>query len=265
MSMWYDQLTIKNISAIINLNVCRAYYFYWINEAMPMSEITEEQFNELPEFLADKYIKDEDGGYSHSGFLKVKSTANELDSKLKATSTEFEGFKSAEQERIESAKKEAFDAAYAQALKENDRETLDKLHAEQLEDTKRRAKKEAYQEKEKEFTAKQSENEADKLSTSIALEIGANAKKAEVLSRFIRDRIKPDLETGKQVILDAEGRASTLTAKELASELLNDERFEGLVKTDIATTGGGNVGGNNSSRATNTPEKKDRATILFTK
>ena len=48
-----------------------------------MADYTKEQFEELPDFAKEDLIE-VDGMYKNAGFVKVKNTANDLDSQLKA-------------------------------------------------------------------------------------------------------------------------------------------------------------------------------------
>ncbi len=209
-------------------------------------EYTKEEFETLPDNVKDKYVEDGEG-YSHGGFLKVKSTANELDNKLKTSLGDLDSYKSAEQERIDEAKKQAHDEAYAQAVKDNDRETLDKLHAEQLEDAKQRAEQRGRELQSQEFKSELANKEADNLAFKIASEIASDNDNAELLQGFIRQQISVD-EQGKQTMLNADGSASSLDVKAFTTEFAKQAKYKSLVKTSITAEGGGLANGNNGSR-----------------
>lgn len=215
-----------------------------------MSELTTEQYEELPDFAKSQYVKDGEG-YSHKGMLKVKQTANDLDNKLKDVNGKLEEFSKTENERIEAAKREAYEKAKA----ENDIEGVESRWKEKFEDLERRSgeTKKQYEERLEKLASK-SVNAVATTLASIATDIGKAA-----FIKLVKDRIKVDPETDEVTYLDDEGRATSLDEKAFIDELKKDVMFMPLIKSDIVTDGGGQANGSSGGRATKKPSEMTSA------
>lgn len=209
-----------------------------------MADLTLEQFEQLPDFLKDDYIE-QNGAYRHAGLVKVKQTADELNNKLKARDTELNDYKSAEQSRIDAAKKEAYD----QALKDGNSEEIAKRHAEQIADAEQRALERGKNEALKEFKQRQAENKADKIALRLAADIAVDEYARDMIHTAIKGQITVDAETDQEVYLSAAGSATTLTYETFKSEVIKNPRYARLIKDTPATTGGGNAQGSGSGGA----------------
>ena len=209
-----------------------------------MSELTKEQFEELPDFAKSQYIKDGEG-YSHKGMMKVKQTANDLDDKLKEVNSRFDDLSKSEKEKIETARQEAYDKAKA----ENDVEAIESRWKEKYEDLERRngETKKEYEDRIQRLADKSKSAVAADLA-DISTDIGKAAFK-----RLIKDRIQVDPETDEVTYLDEDGRATSLDKESFIAELKKDVMFMPLIKSDIVTNGGGKANGSNGGRA---PEKR---------
>ena len=207
-----------------------------------MAELTKEQYEELPEFLKTEYIEDNDG-YSHKGMMKVKQTANDLDAKLKAAGGELNDYKSAEQERIDAAKKEA----YEQALKDGNSEEIAKRHAEQLADAEQRALDRGKAEAKEEFTKEQNANKADRTALKIAGELGVDEFAKDLIYQAIKGQVTHD--AGNDIFLDDNSRATSLTYESFKESVKNNPRYARLVDDTPAANGGGKATGSNGGRA----------------
>ena len=206
-----------------------------------MAEITKEQYEELPEFMKETFIEDGEG-YSHKGFLKVKSTADGLDAKLKAAGGELSEYKSAEQERIDAAKKEAYD----QAIKDGNTEEMAKRHAEQLEDAELRALERGKNEAKAEFIEQQNKEKADKTALKISA-IGVDDYARELIYQSIKSFVTHV--DGEDVFLDESGRATSLNYEAFKESVKNNPRYARLVDDTPAAVGGGGAKGSESGRA----------------
>jgi len=221
-----------------------------------MSDLTEEQYTQVPEFLQGDYEKDGDS-YVHIGIKKIKQAANNLDEKNKGAAKELADFKVQEQINLDAARQEA----YNKAIKEGDVESLTTRHNEQIETTKTSSFEAGKVEALAEFKTSTDTAKGDNLSLKLASELGADEFAIDMLEREIRSRIQVDGETS--IFLDADGSATVLTQTEFKEVILNEPRYSRLLKNDITTTGGGNVNGSGrgSTAAADTLEacKGDKA------
>jgi len=75
-----------------------------------MSALTVEQFEQLPEFAKGEYVET-DKGYQHGGFVKLKGSLDDLDTKYKTIESQLNSVNEAKQAEIEEAKKQAYEEA----------------------------------------------------------------------------------------------------------------------------------------------------------
>ena len=217
-----------------------------------MSELTKEQFEQLPEFIRGDYVE-VDGAYKHAGLIKVKQTANELDSKWKSAqsqldelSTKLNSFEEAKKSEIEKAKREAME----QARSKGDVEAIEKRYQEEMADLEKRVAERTRQEVEKEYSLKDAKNRAQlELSDIVTALKPVDTDAAELIKDHLRLRQRVD-EDGKVVYLDDEGRATSLDKKGLIEEMRKSTRIARLIQSNVVTTGGGNANGSNG-RANN--------------
>lgn len=204
---------------------------------MIMSKLTEEQYNELPEFLKNDYVKDGDG-YSHAGLLKVKNTANELDKQAKLTAAELEEYREKEAEKIAEAERKAYEKAKA----EGNTEEMEIRLNQKIADAEKRATETENQFKErmKKLAEKQKSALAAKLASKYAKKGGTDAYEI-LVSRYI----DIDPETDEVTILDDNGGATSLKLAEFEAGLKNNALLMPLTRADIVTENGGNVNGSN--------------------
>lgn len=208
-----------------------------------MSTLTQEQYEQVPDFLKDDYEKDGES-FIHKGLKKVKQTANSLDEKSKQTAKELAEYKEQEQSRITAAEQKAYDKAIA----DGDIKAVTARHNEQIEHTKLSAFEAGKSEAKKEFTEQQSKAKGDNIALKLASDVGADEFAVDMLQRELRGRIEVN---GDDIIfLDASGRATTLTQSEFKEDILNNPRYSRLLKGDMVTSGGGKVDGSNSGSAT---------------
>ena len=217
-----------------------------------MPELTEEQFKELPEYISSAYVKDGDG-YTHGGFLKVKSTANDLDAKSKSTIAELEEYRSKEKERMDAISAQA----YEKAKKEGNVEELEKRYQEQLLDAKNRFTEEGKTTALKEFKEQQANDKASTLALKLSADIAADAYARDLIQSNIQSRIKVDPENGKVIYLDASGSATALDDAAFKSEILKSPHLQRLIKTDLLATGGGLVNGSSAGSASSSKSPED--------
>ena len=219
-----------------------------------MPELNKEQFEELPEFIKAQYVPDDDG-YSHKGMLKVKQTANDLDSKLKDLNTKLETFEDAKKAEIEKARTEALE----QARSKGDVKAIEERYQQQMEDLAKRL----------EDTENEYKSRLEKLTTTVKAEKKnaiiselsemATDKGKKAFKALVKSRVDVDAETGKAIFLDDDGRATSLDLKGFMAEIKKDDAFAPLIMADVTTNGAGKVKtGNDWGRASGKPELSDK-------
>lgn len=205
-----------------------------------MSALTQEIFDTLPEAVKTDYVKTDDG-YQHGGFMKLKGSLNELDTKHKETESRLTGFEKAQEEKLSQARQEAYD----KALKDGNTEEIEKRHTEQLADANKRATE----------TETQYKNRLDAMASreksAIATELSSMAIEnlSGAFKRLVSERITIDTETGKEIYLNADGSASSLDRKGFIEELKKDSLFKPMIKAELHTQGGGKINGNTDGSA----------------
>lgn len=219
-----------------------------------MTDLTKEQFEQLPEFIKGDYVE-VDGFYKHGGFLKVKSTADTLDKERKQAAIERERiehelheYRKAEKERLEAAQREAYERAKA----EGNTDELEKRWQEKLQDAQRRV-----DETERQFKDRM-KRLADKQRAAVAQELAAKYAvegAEEAFKRLVRSYIEIDPETDSETYLDDNGSATSLNRAGFESELKNNPLFARLIKAEIATSGGGNAKGSSIGSANKKPSE----------
>lgn len=215
-----------------------------------MSDLTQEQYEQLPDFVKSDYTE-VDGVYKHAGMMKVKGTLNELDSKLKARDNEFsqlsEKLSSIEQqqaEKIEQARKDALE----QAKSKGDIAAIEQRYQEQMQDLEKRTAERVRQEVQQEYTLKEVQNKAKLELNEI---VHALKPKDEFAKRLIEDhlRTRQKVEEGRIIYTNDDGSASTLDYKGLIAELQESPMFKPLSSYTPPASGGGLINGSKGGSA----------------
>ena len=150
-----------------------------------MADLTQEQFEQLPDFIKGDYEQDGDV-YKHAGFLKVKRTANELDAKLKETSGKLTEYEQKQAERQADAERKALEKLKAEGK-------VDEI----LADAERRIGETTKQFNERiERMANQIKTEKRSAVVSDLAELATDKGRA-AFKKLIASRIDVDAETGK--------------------------------------------------------------------
>lgn len=215
-----------------------------------MADLTQEQFDQLPDFAQADYAKDGDV-YKHQGMQKLKTSLNDLDSKTKGQisdlTSRLDDYDKTKAEEIEAAKVEAL----KKAKTSGDVDAVEQRYQEQMADLAKRHETElnALKESNEKITnASRSDKinaTVSELASRLATDAGAPAFKA-----LVKGRIDADAESGNIIFKNVDGSASTLDLNGFLEEISNDEAYAPLIKADIATSGGGNVNGNGSGGST---------------
>lgn len=226
-----------------------------------MNEYTQEQFDQVPEFMQTDYVKDGDV-YKHAGVMKMKGTLNDLNGKLESQKGEYNQLNGRLTE-FESSKAADIEAATAKALekahKDNDIDAILKIEREKLADEKKRIDETsgAFDLRMKAAADNQKKSIAQSLASELATDKGKKA-----FNRLIESYISVDPATGLETYLNDDGSASSLDREQFILEVKKNDLFSSLVKADISVDGGGGMNGNNGNSVTNN-KTETRANILF--
>lgn len=204
-----------------------------------MSDLTQEQFEQLPEFLKNDYVQDGEV-YRHGGVKKLKESLNQLDNKYKETSSKLTEYESKQQQQQAEAERKALEKLKAEGKVDEILADAERRLGESQKAYEARIERMTNQIK----TEKRSALVAD-LAGELATDLGSKAFKA-----LIANRIDVDAETGKVTYLNADGSASALDLAGFKAELLKDDSLSPLLKGNVTTFGGGLANGSVGGRAT---------------
>lgn len=230
-----------------------------------MSELTQEQFDELPDYAKSAFAQQGDV-YIPAKDAKLKQALDELDGKYKGLSKQLEDFEAQKAAEIEAEKAKAME----EARNSKDVEAIEKRYQEQMADLEKRSYEKGKSEAHNEFKAQQAQLKASGIVDKVAMSIAVDNDAAEVISDLIRNRIEIDPDTGAEVFKDAKGSALSVSRDEFVSELKKEAKFKRLVKADIATNGGGlvngsGVSGSATSKANMGGSRQERAAAIAQK
>lgn len=212
-----------------------------------MSDYTQEQFEQLPEFMQADLTKVGEV-YKHAGVVKLKESLNELDGKVKtyeAQTQELSGklteFEKNQQEAIENAKLEALENAKSK----KDVDEIERTYKEQMADLEKRTEERTREAVTKEFTVKQAQQQASMELKEIANKLKPlDDESSSLIEIAIAKRQRVD-ENGKIIYLNEDGSASSLDKLGLVDELIKAGKFSRLRQAEVTTQGGGLANGNN--------------------
>lgn len=216
-----------------------------------MSELTQEQFDLVPEFLKADYVKVGEV-YQHSSTGKVaalKKSLDDLDGKIKG----IEAGKAAE---IEQARKEALEKARSKG----DVEAIETRYKEQMTDLEKRTGEtlKQYEERMNKMSATAKTGGIDSVVSRLSDLATPEGKKA--FQRLVRQRIDYDPETGQYTYLDDSGSATSLDFEGFSKDLEKDPVLAPLLAATFATSGGGNAqGGGKGGGASKTNQAAEDA------
>lgn len=220
-----------------------------------MSELTKEQYEQLPDFAKDAFAEDGDK-YVPVKDAKLKSTLDDLDGKYKTEAQkraeleqQLAEFKQTEEQKI----KEARDKALAEAETKGDAKKVREEYEQRMEDLKKRSD-DTLTEKEstiKKLTGTLKSREKTLLAAKLASDLATDVGR-DLFSEVVQNRIDVDLDTGKPVFLNADGSASSLDLEGFKEELKKDARLKPLLKSGAVTSGGGMANGSNGQGSAST-------------
>ena len=201
-----------------------------------MADLTQEQFEALPDFIKADYQQDGEV-YRHSAEFKaakLKSSLDGLDSKLRETSGKLSEYEQKQAERQAEAERKALEKLKAEGKVDEILADAERRIGETQKQFQERIERMANQIK----TEKRSALVADL--AELATEQGRAAFK-----KLVASRIEVDAESGKVTFLNEDGSASSLDLAGFKAELLKDDSLSPLLKADVVTFGGGMAKGSN--------------------
>ncbi len=218
-----------------------------------MAELTQEQFENLPDFIRDDYEQSGDS-YVHVGELKaakLKQSMNDLDGKLKEQinvnsqiSDKMSKFEQLKAQEIEQARKDELEKAKSKG----EVDSIEQLYQEQMADLEKRTEQRVRSEVEQEYTVKELKSKAQLELTDL---VHGLRPKNDFAKRLIQDHLKQRqvVEDGKIIYLNEDGSASSLDKAGLLKELQESPMFKSLTSYIPPTVGGGNINGTNGGSA----------------
>lgn len=235
-----------------------------------MTDLTEDQYKELPEFLSGDYEKvstDDGEVYRHVGEIKtakLKGSLDELDKKYKNETKELSErltrFEQEQQQKIEDAKAEALE----NAKNKGDREEIERIYEEKMADLEKRVAERTRGEVMKEISEERAAEKAKSIAAQIATEHAVDADSRETLQELLERRVKVDPETGKEVFHGDDGSALSLDKAGFVEQVIKKSaRYARLIKSGVVTNspagvkGPGNGGaGSGANQAAEEAKKK---------
>lgn len=216
-----------------------------------MSKYTQEQYDELPEFMKSDLVKDGDF-YVHSQVVSLKQSLNSLDSKMKG---EVSSLNEQLRERIEAEEKIAEQArqeAYEKAKAENNVDEIMRIEREKMEDAQRLLdeQKEAFETEKQSLSASHLNNVASRLAKELATPAGSKA-----FEQLIKHRLKVN-HLGQVDFLNDDGSASSLDEEQFKERLKGESIFSPLLSAGIVSSSPNLINGSNGGSAT-TKNPKD--------
>lgn len=209
-----------------------------------MAELTQEQFDQVPEFIK--------GDYEQVGEvfrLKAEGKAEALKASLNALDGKYKGLEKTVAD-IESAKAAEIEAAKAEALEKartkGDVAAIEKRYQEQMADLEKRSGEtiKQYEDRMERLTGSMKESKRDAVVESLASKLNVFDKSRKVFDKLVRERIDYDPESGKVTYFDDQGGALSVDTAGFLAEL---EKDEGLFPLRQAPqTKGGQANGNYS-------------------
>jgi hypothetical protein len=220
-----------------------------------MSELTKEQFEQLPEFIQGDYEQVGDV-YKHAGMMKVKKTADDLDSKLKDTNQRLTEFEKNQQEQMAKREQELAEKHQQEleSLKKSGnfdefKKQLEARQEQEKKDLAERARKEGYDQATSEQRANQAKKDASYEADTLGQMLGADPDAGLSVADLIRNRIEIDPDTGKKTYFDAKGSALSVDRNGFINELKKEARLKRLLKAEVVTIGGGGANGSGGGGA----------------
>lgn len=211
-----------------------------------------EDLESLPETMREQFVEFElDGkkGFSDKGSVALynsmknaKTERDEYRNKLDETNSKLSEFEASQAEKIEAAKAKALE----DAKNNKDVDAIEKRYQEQMADLEKRVREEERNNVTTEFAEKSAAQKAESIADNIGLTLGIEKEDGETIAELIRNRVKVDATTGKEIYHDAQGSALSVDKNGFIEILKKEKRFSRLIKADLVTNSAGLLNGSNN-------------------
>ena len=203
-----------------------------------MAELTQEQYEQVPEFLQGDYERVGDI-YQHKAEGKaaaLKSSMNDLNSKYKTAEGRISDIETQRQADIEAAKQQALE----DARKSGDWESGEKRYQEMLDDANKRSDQALadLQGKFDSLSEKVKVSKKESILANLRGELGVFDESAKIFDRFVGPMIDVDPTTDKKTFFDDDGSATSLDLAGFAKSLSEDSAFSHMRRGQPTGTGG---------------------------
>ncbi len=223
--------------------------------------LDDDKFNELPEWLKDKYEKTDEGYQSIDSIklAKVKSTADNLDSELKGFKSKFDElsdkFTQTEQAKADEIKR-ARDEALEEATTKGESDKIKEIYEQKMRDLEQRSYERGKSEAAQEFKSQSLQKDAESMRAKLAAELAVDSDSQAALEILLGNMIKPS-EDGV-TFFDAQGGALSINDINVykTDVLKKSPMFKHLIKADHKVEGAGNANGGTGGGSGNNDKPK---------
>lgn len=209
--------------------------------------LTQEQFDQLPDFVQGDYEKVGEGYQpkAEGKAAALKSSLNSLNEKLQNVTGDLDSFKAQQAEAIENAKKEALE----QARTKGDVAEFEKRYQEQIADLESRLGSELESERaEKQKLLDLSKNSArNSLLAEARSKLKVFDESAKIFNQVVGAMIDIDPLTGKETFLSEDGSATSLDRAGFMAQLEKDPAFARMREASPPSEGGFARGSNGAA------------------
>jgi hypothetical protein len=199
--------------------------------------------DEVPEGWRDQFVE-VDGGYQDKDSLELKQLAFNVKEENKAVKGRLSEFEKQQAEKLADAERKAFEKLKAEGKTDEIIADLERRNGETVKQ---------FQDRIERLTNSIKTEKRSAIVADLAAEM-ANDKGSKLFKKAIAERIEVDAETGKVLVLDENGGATSLDIEGLKAEILKDDSYSPLLKNGIVTKGGGNANGSNGQGGANNPK-----------
>ena len=225
-----------------------------------MADLTEDQFNQLPDFAKDSFQLSGDV-YVTVKDAKLKETLNDLDGKYKGAEATIRELGESQAEAIENAKREALEAAKSSG----DVKDVERRFTEMMSDLETRKNSEIEtirgEYEALEGTTKSSKRQA--VLADLRSNLAVFEDSAKAFDKLVAPMIDVDVKTGKTTYLSDDGSATSLDSAGFLDTLRQDSAFSRM--RQATPTGSGGIAKGNSNTGGGATEKSQAAEVAKSK
>ena len=223
--------------------------------------LDDDKFNELPEWLKDKYEKTDEGYQSIDSIklAKVKSTADNLDSELKGFKSKFDElndkFTQSEQAKADEIKR-ARDEALDEATTKGESDKIKEIYEQKMQDLEQRSIEKGRMLERDELKGEMLSEKINSMKSQLAAELAVDDGAKRSLEALLSNFIKPS-DDGVTFFDDQGGALSINDINVYKTDVLKKSpMFKHLIKADHKVEGAGNANGGTGGGSGNNDKPK---------